>query len=381
MQPPLNSSSHSSQADPLASDSEEGIVLAHAETPRPALIQLSEDESVELLRSIGQLAQSGMPLDEGLEAFAAEVSGPKLKRAFLQLAQEIRAGGNPFADQDLSFVRLPQFHQSLLVAGIQSNRLGDTLYDLLDEENWRNEYWRDLWAALSYPFLLALITLGVVDLLNVVVMPLIQTEFLSIYEEFELDLPFDPMIFQARSISWTGFFLLGLVGIFLVPACLKPPQVALLRRSLPLVGKIFWWYESLDMIMKLRILISQGVPTSKALRLLEDSVSSRRFAQLVPIWAEEMESGKTLADVWQYDIDVPSSILPLVRWGEATGKLGEALQSCELLLKDRLSLRRELIRKLGPPLITTIVLAALFWAAIRLVVLVMPMFDLLSYFW
>ena len=380
MQSPLNSSSRSAPAQSLAS--EEDIVLAdEAETRPESLIQLSEDESVELLRSIGQLAQSGMPLDEGLEAFAAEVSGRKLKRAYLQLAQEIRAGGNPLADQDLSFVRLPQFHQSLLITGIQANRLGDTLYDLLDEENWRKEYWRDLWAALSYPFLLAMITLGVVDLLNVVIMPMIQTEFLSIYEDFELDLPFDPAIFQARTISWTSFFLLGLVGIFLIPACLKPSQVALLRRSIPLLGKIFWWYESLDMIMKLRILVSQGVPTSQAMRILEDSVSSRRYAQLIPIWVEKMESGKKLADVWQFDTDVPSSILPLVRWGESTGRLGEALHSCEKLLKDRLSLRRELVRKLGPPLITTIVLAALFWAGIRLVVLVMPMFELLRYLW
>jgi len=345
---------------------------------KPSPISLNQAESAELLRCIGELSNTGMPLDEGLDAFAEEATHRKLKLAFRQLAKEIRAGGNPLVDHDLSFVRLPKYHQSILIAGIQSHRLGETLYDLLEEENWRNEYWRDLWAALSYPLLLATVTLLVVDLLNVFIMPMIQTQFLSIYEDFELDLSFDPEIFRAPTISWTSFFLLAAVGAFLIPAFLTPAQTSLLRRSVPVVGKIFWWYESLDLIIKLRLLVAQNIPTPTALLLLEDAVASRRFAELVPIWAEQMQQGKHLGEVWQVSPDIPSSILPLVRWGEAHNSLTEALESAERLIKERLALRRELIRKIGPPVITILVLAALFWAAVRLVVFVSPLIDLIQ---
>ncbi|WDI44945.1 type II secretion system F family protein [Bremerella sp. P1] len=379
MQPPFGSSNHDSGLDHPLETSAETVEDSNVESEiKPGTISLNADESAELLRCIGELSKTGMPLDEGLEAFAEEVSQRKLKQAFRQLAKEIRAGGNPLVDHDLSFVRLPKYHQSVLVAGIQSHRLGETLYELLEEENWRKEYWRDLWAALSYPILLAAVTLLVVDLLNVFIMPMIQTQFLSIYEDFELDLSFDPEIFRAPTISWTSFFLLGGVGIFLIPAFLTPAQTALLRRSVPVVGKIFWWYESLDLIIKLRLLVAQNIPTPTALRLLEDAVASRRYAELVPVWAEQMEQGKRLGEVWQVSSDIPSSILPLIRWGESNNSLSEALESAERLLKERLALRRELIRKIGPPVITILVLAALFWAAVRLVVLVSPLIDLIQ---
>lgn len=379
MQSPFSSSNHDSDVDrPLAGSAasvEDSKVEREA---KPSPISLNQAESAELLRSIGELSAAGMPLDVGLEALAEEISQRKLKLAFRQLAKEIRAGGNPLVDHDLSFVRLPKYHQSVLVAGIQSNRLGETLYELLEEENWRSEYWRDLWAALSYPLLLAAVTLLVVDLLNVFIMPMIQTQFLDIYEDFALDLSFDPEIFSAPTISWTSFFLLGGVGLFLIPAFLTPAQTALLRRSVPVVGKIFWWYESLDLIIKLRLVVTQNIPTPTALRLLEDAVASRRYAELVPVWAEQMEQGKQLGEVWQVSPDIPPSILPLVRWGESNNSLAEALESAERLLKERLALRRELIRKIGPPVITILVLGALFWAAIRLVVLVSPLIDLIQ---
>lgn len=379
MQSPFSSSNHESELDhPLASSAETEEGTKPVREVKPSPISLTPAESAELLRCIGELSAAGMPLDVGLEAFAEEVSQRKLKLACRQLAKEIRTGGNPLVEHDLSFVRLPKYHQSVLVAGIQANRLGETLYELLEEENWRNEYWRDLWAALSYPLLLATVTLLIVDFLNVFIMPMIQSQFLSIYEDFQLDLSFDPEIFRAPTISWTSFFLLGGVGIFLIPAFLTPAQTALLRRSVPIVGKIFWWYESLDLIIKLRIVVSQNIPIPTALRLLEDAVASRRFAELVPVWADQMEQGRQLGEVWQVSPDIPPSILPLVRWGESNNSLAEALESAERLLKERLALRRELIRKIGPPAITILVLAALFWAAVRLVVLVSPLIDLIQ---
>ncbi|PQO46549.1 type II secretion system F family protein [Blastopirellula marina] len=343
-------------------------------------IVLSHEESAQLLRSIGELANAGLPLDAGLEALAEEISGSKLQRALRQIAVELRAGGNPLSENDLSLVRLPKYHRCILIAGIQSQRLGDALFELLDEDAWRRDYWRDLWAALSYPLLLALVTLLVVDLLNVVVMPIVQASFLQIYEDFQISTPFDVTIFQAPPVSWTAFFLLAAMAMLLVPMFLSAAQTAMLRRSVPLLGKIFWWYEVLDLIIKLRLLVAQRIPTPMALRVVGDALSSRRMAQLVPVWADEMDQGRTLGDVWVESMDIPSSILPLVRWGETTGNLPEAFQSVEALLKDRLALRRELIRKIGPPVITAVVLAALFWAAIRMIVLFLPLFDLIQNF-
>ncbi len=341
-------------------------------------IVLTDEESAQLLRGIGELAQAGLPLDEGLEALSEEVSGGKLRRAFRQLAKEIRGGGNPLVEHDLSYVRLPKYHQSILIAGIQSHRMGDTLFELLDEETWRREYWRDLWAALSYSLLLATVTLLVVDLLNVFVMPVVQGNFLEIYEDFALDLPFDPTIFKAPPVSWTAFFLITGVGMLLIPAFLTATQTAMLRRSIPLLGKIFWWYETLDLTVKLRLLIAQNIPTPQALRLATDALASRRMAQLTPYWASEMDRGRSLADVWLDSMDIPTSILPLVRWGEQSGNLCEALEGVEQLLKERLAMRRELIQKIGPPIITTLVLAALFWAAIRMLVMFLPLVDLIQ---
>ncbi|RCS40517.1 hypothetical protein DTL42_24395 [Bremerella cremea] len=371
--------SYGGPLDDVVVPGEESASAASPGGDKVQTIVLSDEESAEVLRGIAEMAQAGLPLDEGLEALAEEVGIGKTQTAFRQLAKEIRAGGNPLVEHDLSYVRLPKYHQRILLAGIQSDRMGDTLFELLDEENWRREYWRDLFAALSYTLLLALVTLLVVDLLNIIVMPTLQENFLEVYEDFQLDLSFDPTIFRAPPVSWTAFILLTGVGCLLIPMLLTPSQAAMLRRSIPLLGKIFWWYETLDLIVKLRLLIAQNIPASTALRLASDSLASRRMVQLAPIWASEMDQGRSLADVWLTSMDIPTSILPLIRWGEHSGKLGEALSSAEELLKDRLVMRRELIRKIGPPIVTTLVLAALFWAAIRMFIMFLPLIDLINF--
>ncbi len=340
-------------------------------------IHLSEEESNQLLRGIAQLADNGLPLDQGLEAFAEEVSSRRLKQAFRQLAFEISLGGNPLVERSDSVVKLSPYHQSILVAGIQSGNLGETLAKLLEDENWRVEYWRNLRSALAYPLLLVVLTMLVVDLLNVVLMPLIQREFIVLVEDFQFTLPFNPDIFRATPISWFSFLLLGGVGVFLITLVLPVAQLAILRRSLPLLGKVFWYYETLDLVLKLQILLVQRVPVVTALRRLQGAVSSRQIEQQLQLWAQQVEQGQTLAQVWQESPDIPPTIVPLVRWGEQTNALAEGLHSASRVLKERLELRRQLIIKVAPPLITTLVLAALFWAGLRMVAIFTPLYNMM----
>jgi len=342
-------------------------------------VALKSDEADELVRCIGELAEAGIPLADGLTAFAEDVSQSNLRRAMIKLAKEIESGGNPLINPQSSQVKLPPYHREILIAGIRSGRLSGTLLDLLEADTWRREYRRDLWAALSQQILLFTILLVVVDFFNVLLIPYLNRQFLEIYQDFDLDLDFNPEILRNTGVSWIGLLILGGLGWVTLSAALSAYQASMMRRSIPIVGKLIWWQDALDMITKLRLLVAQGIPTHHAMGMLADAANSRCYCELAPQWAARLERGESLASVWRDGIDMPASILPLIRWGESQNQLPEALCSIEDLLKQRLIARQDIIRTVGPPLMTVVVLTVLAWAAVRLVYLFMPIIKLIQW--
>jgi len=341
-------------------------------------IRLSNQDASLMVQQIAELAQAGLPLDQGLEALAAETKQGKLRNACRQLAQEIRQGSNPFSEREGSTVDLPRYYDAILRAGVASNRIGDTLVDLLDTDQWRNEYWRTLRATLAYPVLLVIMALLVLDLLNAILLPGLSQQFLDVYAEFELDLPTMTPTTKMTSNSWIGSTTIFIVGLLLAPLAMTSRQAALLRRSIPIFGKIIWWNATLDLVCKLRMLLAQGLPVSETMRCLDGALVESRLNSCVRNWAYQIDQGKSLSTVWQDSIDIPPSIVPMVRWGETQNELVASLEAIQRLLRERLVLRQRMIYQVAPPIVTIVILGAVTWAGIRMVAMVIPLIDLVQ---
>jgi len=343
------------------------------------VVALKSDQADDLVRCIAELSEAGLPLSDGLTAFAEDIPQSKVRRAMLVVANEIESGANPLVDPQSSDVQLPAFHREILVAGIRSGRLSETLLELLEADAWRREYRRDLWSAISQQAFLFVILLLVVDFFNVLLIPYLNKQFLEIYEDFSLELGYNPEILRTVGVSWIGLLTLGGIGWVTLTAALSVQQASQLRRSIPIFGKMIWWYDALDLVTKLRLLISQGIPTHRAMSMMTDAVSSRTYSELAPQWSARLERGESLSSIWRDGIEMPASILPLIRWGETHNELPEAFGAIEAALKQRLLTRQDILRKVLPPLMTVVVLTVLAWAAVRLIYLFVPMVKLLQW--
>ena len=115
--------------------------------------RLSGAETVELSRQIAGLASAGLPLAHGLMALGEELPRGRLRRSMNDLAKTLESGTT--LDQALAQQgdRIPPHLRGLVIAGLRSGRLGDTLRRFSEYVAIGTELQRRLWLSLAYPIL------------------------------------------------------------------------------------------------------------------------------------------------------------------------------------------------------------------------------------
>ena len=119
-----------------------------------SLEKLSAEETAELAARMADLTKAGLPLGDGLRALADELSGRRLRRVLRALADQLDAGVDLAVAVESQSGRLPTCLRGLVLAGLRSGRLAETLEEYVDLQRSQSELRRRLWLSLAYPFIL-----------------------------------------------------------------------------------------------------------------------------------------------------------------------------------------------------------------------------------
>lgn len=124
--------------------------------------------------------------------------------------------------------------------------------------------------------------------------------------------------------------------------------------------------------MALSHLLHSGIGFGDALTLLHADEQDRFCKQILGDMARGMDEGKTLSQVFRESEAFPGYVCTLIRVGEASGSLEEALESLALYYQNRARLAQRLRSAMVYPAVLLLVLLAVMTV---LLVWVLPVFD------
>ena len=342
------------------------------QSPSTSGLPLSAGQAEAVLARASQIAGAGMPLAPGLRAAAEESDSPRVARALRRLATELDRGRS--LDDVLASSRLPPNLAGLLKAAQRTGHFGAVLAEWIENRRTARQHWRSIQAAIAYP----LIVLGMTIVVYVLFLAFLVRPIQQVYVEFELDLPT-----WTQSLFWmatTGVQIFLAVGLSLLLVLLALRAIggragwSWLMTNLPLLGPVWHWTGSAEMLRSLSLLVDHRVPLPEALRLTGGGISDAYIGDQCRSVAAIVERGSPL---WAALVELrtlPLSIVPLVHWGEEHDALAEALRTAAEMLEGRLRVRSGLLVVILPPAMFVLVGTV----AASMVALFMPMISLIQ---
>ena len=337
--------------------------------------RLSADEATELAARVAELTKAGLPLGEGLRALAGEVSGRRLPSALQTLADRLDAGDDLAAAIDSLGRRLPTCLRGLVLAGLRSGRLAEVLEEYVDLQRSQSELRHRVLLSMIYPFVL----LAMLTAIAIVAHVFIVTGFQKIFNDFGTRLPImtEWFINYSWPTMWGMIVLLALLAS--VPILLAAaPRVRWLwpaLHAIPMLGPLLRWSHLAQFSRLLGLLLDQQVPLPDALRLTADGLRDANLAWGCRRVADEVDNGRALYDSMAAWPMFPTSLIPVVEWGQRAPALAEAFRAAAEMFEGRVHSQGSLI---GAILLPGVFMTILMFVGAFVTAMFLPLISLIE---
>lgn len=318
--------------------------------------------------AISALVASGLPVEQGLRAAARELPSGRTAKALGRLADRLERG-EPF-EQAADERSMPPHLRALVVSGVRSASLGRVLEEFVAAERHAADVHRKILLALSYPAFLLLLMSCLFAFFSFGVVPGIM----KLYEDFDADLPgltvaLGEVSRSGKFIVWGNIAALVAAWLFLWLA-MNVSELRPVILAVPLVGSALRWAALARFSRLFALLVETELPLPQALVLAGRGCQDSTLNYASKKVSAAVERGAALADALVVRRQFPSSLGPMVRWGElaaarqgATSPLADSLRTAAEMFEGRLEAQLGLLRAVVPPLTFALVL----WGALFIV--------------
>ena len=291
--------------------------------------KLNHKEIALVTRQLASLLQSGLPLDEVLQAAATQSRKPAIKSLLLQVRSRVLEGlslAQAMAEAPRAFNTL---YRAMVKAGESAGFLGPVLEQLAEYTETSQETRQKIQTAMMYPVVLLCVSTGVVMALMAFVVP----KLTGMFAQTKQKLPLITEILIGTSdfiVNYGLFALIGIIGaIVLFKQLLKAPERQLrwhrLLLKMPLFGGFIRVSEAARYANTLGLLVKSGVPLLEGLRIASQVLSNRVMQEAAKAITISVQEGSSLNRAMDQVDEFPPLIVQMVASGEANGQLADQL--------------------------------------------------------
>ena len=318
-----------------------------------------------LLRQLATLLRATLPIRDVFDLLRRQAQ-PRLRRTLTLIWQDVEAGGG------LAQSIAPYLHPRhrylfrILQAGEDSGRLAELAAALAAQREKHEKIHKKLKRAATYPVTVLIASSAVVALLLLTMMP----QFESFYADFGGELP------TSTRLTLHLFSLLsehaGDGGAAVAVAC---AGLALLHRSarwfryalaymmlrLPLAGTLKKAYLSRLFATVVAPAYGAGVPLATAIEWLGDATSDPVFGAALERISARLEEGMGFSEAIRSTAFFDHFFRCVIRIGENSGRLDEALSQIAEFYDERISATSERVIQLTEPLLILLIAGTVGW--------------------
>lgn len=356
------------------------VLQAVKTTSNPTRIKIARKEIVDWTSQLAIMLRAGVDVSSALQSLHRQSRKPVMKYVLAQIQRSVVEG------QSLS-AAINQFRQlfgesyvASIAAGEASGKLPDVLHELAHLERGQLKLRSTVRTILAYPLLLVSASSVVIVCLLLFVLP----QFASIFEQYDMPLPFISRVLigfsrQLRSSVWLWLPIVMIAGGGLVAFRLSEKgkrlfDLAMLRNpffggvtQLLLVGRI---------CRLMGIMIDSGVPMLDSLRLSRSAVKNSAYRDLIAVMEQAVLNGQGLSGTLISCNYIPPAAAEMLTTAEKTGTMGLVTNLIGKHFEEEGEAKlRESVAVLEPLL--TILMGAV--VAIIVMAVMLPMFDLSTF--
>lgn len=290
---------------------------------------LSATELALLTRQLATLVNSGMPLEETLQAVAQQTEKPRTQSILLGVRARVMEG-HTLADGLEEFPQaFPEIYRATVSAGEQSGHLDAVLERLADYTETRQALRQRITNALVYPIVLVLMSLGIIAFMLSYVVP----QVVGVFETTGAELPILTRLLIGISDflrEWWWLLILGVMALsFGVWRLLKIEgprrRYHRLLLRLPVIGRITRGVNTARFTRTLSILAGSGVPVLEALKISAEVIMNIPMREAVQEASLRVREGGAISRSLAASRLFPPMTIHLISSGESSGQLEQML--------------------------------------------------------
>lgn len=364
----------------LISAQEKGRFKKKKEIRLSFLDRVSLVEKMMFCRNLKVMISAGMALPKSLMILSNQVKSKRFKEALLGIRDEIIQGKAFSAALSLYPDIFPELFSSMVKAGEESGRLEEVL-DILSRQMERMyELKSKIMGAMMYPAVVILAMMGIGALMLIMVIPKMAATF----RELEVPLPATTqfVIFLGETLAARWYLVLG--GIILLPFLLS--RIAKTRTGKKIIDTITLKVPIVSSILKktnsayttriLSSLISAGVPITRSLEILSETLGNVYYKEAMQKASEQIRKGVKLSDVLtEYENIYPSIVIQMVAVGEETGMTSDILEKLAGFFEEEVANATKNLASVIEPLVMLVIGGAVGFFSIAMI---QPIYSMLG---
>ncbi len=282
-----------------------------------------------ITRQLASLVQSGLPLDEVLQATAKQSRKAQVKSVVLQVRARVLEGlslAQAMAEVPRVFDNL---YRAMVRAGESAGFLGPVLEQLADYTERSQETRQKIQSAMVYPIIMVCVSFLVVGILMVKVVP----KLIELFSNSNAELPTITKVLIFISdflVNYGLLFLVFIAGLIVSlqwmlrsEAHKKAWHKFLL--NVPGVGGFILSAESARYASTLGLLVNSGVPLLEALRIAAQVLTNKELQRAGAEVAVAVQEGSSLSRALDQAEIFPPLLVQMAASGEANGQLADQL--------------------------------------------------------
>ena len=342
--------------------------------------RVSASDRVNFTRQLSTMMTAGLPVTDALSILEAQAS-PAMSRVIGEVLAAVEGGGN-LADALEKHPRVfDQLYIALIRAGEAAGILDKILNRLADNLEKQKEFRSRVKGAMIYP---AMVVGGMI-LVAAIMVVFVIPKMMTLFEEFQAELPLPTKILLAVSkfvTSYWWFGLLVLTGlVFGLRLAMKRPefkkQLDKVLFRLPILGKLRRQIMLTEFTRTLGLLIGAGILIVDAIEIVRRSLKSPLYEEAIEKVAKEVEKGLPLATALARTELFPPLLPQMVAVGEETGKIDEVLAKVSAYFEQEANAS---VRGLTAALEPIIMIVLGIGVGFLVISIIMPIYNLTSQF-
>jgi len=327
-----------------------------------------------------QLTQAGVPLLECLADLRDSAEDPKFREIIASMVEQIEGGkklSQAMAQHPQAFDKIAI---SLTRAGEESGRLLQVFKHLTDSLKWQDEMASSAKNVMIYPAFVGIVVIGITFFLMIYLVP----QLVSFIKGMGQEIPFQTRMLIATSNFFVAYWYLILVLpvvlliAFKVGTVFSPKMqyhVDNLKLHIWPVGPVIRKLILARFANTFAMLYASGISVLNCIANTRDVVDNQVIAATLDHIAKEIESGKNLTQSFQQTNMFPPLVIRMLRVGEATGALDQALLNVSYFYDRDVKDSIHKIQVMVEPVMTLILGGLLGWVMLSVL---SPIYDLIG---